>query len=115
MMDNYILVTNFILFLFEIVLLFITSFANFYYETLTTKIYCINNLNIILFFTELLLPLFKFDILIIVILILRSINILLLSYVFYKHINQDTLMEDEEEDEEEINNRQGVYHALCIL
>lgn len=118
-MDEYesIDIANFTLFLLEVGLLFITSLENFYSQTLLNKIYWINKLNIFLFFTELVLPIFRFDSLIIVILSLRGINVLLLLYILYLQNKEDTLREEEEE-EEEINNREGaygVYHALCII
>lgn len=115
-MDEYesIDIANFTLFLLEVGLLFITSLENFYSQTLLNKIYWINKLNIFLFFTELVLPIFRFDSLIIVILSLRGINVLLLLYILYLQNKEDTLREEEEE----INNREGaygVYHALCII
>lgn len=102
---------NFFLFMFEVAFLFISSFVNFYSERLENKVFWISKLNILLFFTELILPIFKFDLVIIVILSLRSINILLLFYIFYLHIKQDV-------EEQERNNRRdglyGLYHVLCL-
>jgi len=112
---------NFILFLLEVGLLFTTSLENFYYNTLIHRIYWINKLNIFLFFTELFLPIIRFDYLMIVILSLRSLNVLLLIYIMYLYNKEDSLREEEEEeeeDEDEVNIREGaygVYHALCII
>lgn len=116
-MEEYLPLTNFILFLFEVALVVITSFANLYTQTLSNKIYLINIINIILFFTELIVSNFAFDTLIIVILSLRSVNISLLLCVFYVHIKKDSDKEDEEVDND-IKNKEGlydVYHALCVI
>ena len=116
-MDEYALIdiANFSLFLLEVGLLFTTSLENFYSRTLLNRIYWINKLNIFLFFTELFLPIFRFDYLMIVILSLRSLNVLLLLYIMYLYNKEDTLREEEQE---EVNLREGaygVYYALCII